>query len=65
MLIQGINVEGNLVLRVPVDRRAPVGWDRFRWAWRALRGKSYERELGVHISNCIIGERLSFEEAES
>ena len=62
MLITGVNIEGDLVLRVPVERRTPVGLERVTWAWRALRGKSYERELGVVISDCIIGKRLNTNE---
>ena len=61
MIIQGVNIEGDLVLRVPLEKRFPAGWDRLRWAWRALRGKPYERPLGWTVTNCVIGKNLTEE----
>ncbi|KKN34812.1 hypothetical protein LCGC14_0789920 [marine sediment metagenome] len=61
MIIQGLNIEGDLVLRVPLEKRFPAGWDRFRWAWRALRGKPYERPLGWTVADCYIGKKLKEE----
>ena len=61
MIIQECNIEGDLTLRVPLERRFPAGWDRLRWAWRALMGKSYERPIGVVITNCVIGKKLTEE----
>ena len=57
-IIQDAYIEGDLVLRVPLERRFPVGWDRLRWAWRALRGEPYERPLGLRVRGCVIGKKL-------
>lgn len=65
MIIEGVNIEGDLVLRAPSWQVRPYGLDRVRWAWRALLGKPHAMAQEVNVKDCIIGKRVSFEEAES
>ena len=61
-LIAGVQFEGDLILRGFTDTRFPLGWERFTWAWRALRGKSYERPRGLTVMYCVFKGAMKVED---
>ena len=61
-LIVGVKVEGDLILRGFTETRFPLGWQRFTWAWRALRGKPYERPEGLKVLYCVFEGEMKVED---
>lgn len=61
-LIQGLLVEGDLVIRLPTHQIIPRGWGRLTWAWHALRGRPFVVPETTVISQCVIGNKLIFKE---
>ena len=55
-VIAGLQIEGDLVITNAYATIHTRSWrERLKWAWHALRGRSFHSPNSLTITNCVFG----------